>query len=78
MPTVSNATVNARSLKKAAAALPNSPRKNIETVKSLAKLSNLKVQYSNQNKVSRPSSALMKAEIDCLSEFFDLPDKMEA
>ena len=47
MPMVSNATVKARSLKKAAAALPNSPRKNIETVKSLAKQSNLKVQYSN-------------------------------
>ena len=47
MPMVSNATVKARSLKKAAAALSNSRRKNIETVKSLAKQSNLKVQYSN-------------------------------
>ena len=56
---------------KAAAALPSSLRKKAEILKSLAKQFNLKVQYSNQNKVDRPSNALTEADIDWLKKVFD-------
>lgn len=62
--TFSNTTTKAKNLKKVAAALPSSPRKKVEVVKSLAKKFNLKVQYSNQIKTGRPSNALTEAEID--------------
>ena len=74
MTTFSNTAIKARSLKKAAAALPRSPSKKVEIVQSLAKQFNLKIQYSSKAKVGRPCNDLAEIEINWLKDFFDRPD----
>ena len=71
----SNTAIRARSLKKAADALPKSPRKKVEIVKSLAKQFHLKVKYTNIiNKGGRPNSTLTEIENEWLNSFFERPD----
>ena len=74
MTTFSNTAIKARSLKKAAAALPRSPSKKVEIVQSLAKQFNLKIQYSSKAKVGRSCNDLAEIEINWLKDFFDRPD----
>ena len=67
--TFSHTAIKGRSLKNAAAAPSSSPSKKVGIVESLTNQFNLKVQYSNQNKVGRQSNALTEAETDWLMNF---------
>jgi len=69
----SHSASKARSLRKAASALPKSPCKKMEIVKSLAKQFQLKIRDHGQS-VGRPKNSLTDNELEWLSVFFERPD----
>ena len=69
----SNKAVKGRSLKKAFDALPKSPRKRSEIVKSLLKKFNLHINIATK-KPGRPINELSADEIERLLEFMERPD----
>jgi len=69
----SHSASKARSLRKAASALPKSPCKKVEIVKSLAKQFQLKIRDHGQS-VGRPKNSLTDNELEWLSVFFERPD----
>lgn len=73
-PSFTQNSTKARSLRKAAAALPKSPSKKVEIVKSLAKKFNLRIQYDNRISPGRPKNELSEEEREWLESFFERPD----
>ena len=67
-------STKARCLRKVASALPRSPGKKVEIVKSLAKQFKLKIKHDNQPKVGRPKSNLADDKVEWLRVFFERPD----
>ena len=72
--TFSHPSTKARYLRKVASALPKSPGKKVEIVKTLAKQFKLINKYDNQPKIERPKNNLADDEVEWLRVFFERPD----